>query len=187
MRYLDHHREMIRRQACDKSIARAGSAVRSLLAVTVGEYAIAFYGKSIAQENMIDTAVRFRIGIKRIERAVGSQFYGRELISIPQHTGAELVAAHTRFTACFPWRTRQGTMNALDTHDTPRFATTARPGAVPVALGLSATLPGIPVVFAGDEFGLTGIDGEASRTPIPWGDPEAEPWTALNRESRIVA
>jgi alpha-glucosidase len=30
------------------------------------------------------------------------------------------------------------------------------------------TLPGIPVVFAGDEFGLTGVDGEMSRTPIPW-------------------
>ena len=31
------------------------------------------------------------------------------------------------------------------------------------------TLPGMPVVFAGDEFGLVGADGEASRTPIPWG------------------
>ena len=60
-------------------------------------------------------------------------------------------------------------MNALDTHDTPRFRTSARPGTVPVAFGLAVTLPGIPVVWAGDEFGLTGVDGEASRTPIPWG------------------
>ena len=30
------------------------------------------------------------------------------------------------------------------------------------------TLPGIPVVFAGDEFGLVGDDGEHSRTPMPW-------------------
>ena len=30
------------------------------------------------------------------------------------------------------------------------------------------SLPGIPVVWAGDEFGLTGADGEESRTPIPW-------------------
>jgi glycosidase len=37
-----------------------------------------------------------------------------------------------------------------------------------VAFGLAVTLPGIPVVFAGDEFGLVGVDGEASRTPIPW-------------------
>jgi alpha-glucosidase len=30
------------------------------------------------------------------------------------------------------------------------------------------TMPGVPVVFAGDEFGMTGADGEASRTPMPW-------------------
>jgi alpha-glucosidase len=109
-------------------------------------------------------------------------FFGLPVRGIPQHTGRELVEAHTRFTSGFPWRTRQGTMNALDTHDTPRFATAARPGAVPVALGLSVALPGVPVVFAGDEFGLTGVDGEASRTPIPWGDPAAEPSMALYRE-----
>ncbi len=61
-------------------------------------------------------------------------------------------------------------MNALDTHDTPRFLTHAQPGTVPVALGLSVTMPGIPVIFAGDEFGLVGDDGEHSRTPIPWDD-----------------
>jgi alpha-glucosidase len=76
-------------------------------------------------------------------------------------------------------------MNALDTHDTPRFRTTARPGTVPVALGLSVTMPGIPVVWAGDEFGLTGVDGEASRTPIPWGseaDAAVAPVLATYRE-----
>ena len=69
-------------------------------------------------------------------------------------------------------------MNALDTHDTPRSLTSARPGTLPVAFGLAVTLPGIPVVWAGDEFGLTGVDGEASRTPIPWGsggDPAVAP------------
>ena len=29
-------------------------------------------------------------------------------------------------------------------------------------------MPGIPVIFAGDEFGLVGDDGEHSRTPMPW-------------------
>lgn len=88
---------------------------------------------------------------------------------VPQLTGRHLVESHRRFTAGFPWRVRLATMNALDTHDTPRFLTHALPGSVPVALGLSLTLPGIPVVFAGDEFALTGEDGEHSRTPIPWG------------------
>ena len=40
---------------------------------------------------------------------------------------------------------------------------------MPVAFGLSVTLPGIPVVFAGDEFGLTGDDGEHSRIADPVG------------------
>ncbi|MEV1131936.1 glycoside hydrolase family 13 protein [Agromyces sp. NPDC049794] len=94
---------------------------------------------------------------------------GFALHRVPTYDGHDFHAAHTRFAAGFPWRTRLATMNALDTHDTPRFATSARPGTVPVAFGLAVTLPGIPVVWAGDEFGLTGVDGEASRTPIPWG------------------
>ncbi|SFR69195.1 alpha-glucosidase [Agromyces sp. CF514] len=94
---------------------------------------------------------------------------GFALGRVPTFTGGEFVATHRRFAAEFPWRTRTATMNALDTHDTPRFATNARPGTVPVGLGLAVTLPGIPVVWAGDEFGLTGEDGEASRTPMPWG------------------
>ena len=94
---------------------------------------------------------------------------GFALQRVPAYTGRDFHTAHVRFAAGFPWRTRITTMNALDTHDTPRFRTSARPGTVPVALGLSVTMPGIPVVWAGDEFGLTGVDGEASRTPIPWG------------------
>jgi alpha-glucosidase len=83
-------------------------------------------------------------------------------------TGEEVLAQHLDFAAAFPWRVREANMNALDTHDTPRFATHARPGTIPVAFGLAVTLPGIPVVWAGDEFGFTGDDGEHSRTPIPW-------------------
>ncbi len=45
---------------------------------------------------------------------------------------------------------------------------TAPAAAVEPALLLSLTLPGIPVVFAGDELGLVGRDGEESRTPMPW-------------------
>ncbi|WP_350347927.1 glycoside hydrolase family 13 protein [Agromyces sp. G08B096] len=94
---------------------------------------------------------------------------GFALGRVPTLTGPEFVETHRRFAAGFPWRTRLATMNALDTHDTPRFATHARPGTPPVAFGLAVALPGLPVVWAGDEFGLTGVDGEASRTPMPWG------------------
>lgn len=93
---------------------------------------------------------------------------------MPMYDARQFVAQMERFTSQLPWRVRQGSMLPLDTHDTARFATRAGEGTVPVALGLSMTLPGIPVVFAGDEFGLTGVDGEMSRTPIPW-DRASEP------------
>ncbi len=95
-------------------------------------------------------------------------FFGLPYPEIPQWSGEQVYESHRRFTAAFPWRTRVCTMNALDTHDTARFATWARPGAVRVAVGLSMTVPGIPVVFAGDEFGHTGTNGEHSRTTMPW-------------------
>jgi alpha-glucosidase len=97
-----------------------------------------------------------------------SSYFGLPFGTIPSYTGVEVYQAHTQFAAPFPWQVRLHNMNALDTHDTPRFLTHAQSGSVPVALGLSMTMPGIPVVFAGDEFGLVGDDGEESRTPMPW-------------------
>jgi alpha-glucosidase len=35
-------------------------------------------------------------------------------------------------------------------------------------VGLQFTLPGVPMVFAGDELGLEGVDGEDSRRTMPW-------------------
>lgn len=93
---------------------------------------------------------------------------GFALDAVPSYTGGEFFESHIRFAAGFPWRTRLATLNALDTHDTPRFLTHAQLCTVPVAFGLAVSLPGIPVVWAGDEFGLIGDDGEHSRTPIPW-------------------
>ena len=104
---------------------------------------------------------------KRVEK---SWFFGIPYGTIPAYTGREFHEAHVRFASGFPWRTRLHNMNALDTHDTARFRTSAIEGAVPVAFGMSVTLPGIPVVFAGDEFGLVGDDGEHSRSPLQWDD-----------------
>ena len=99
-------------------------------------------------------------------------FFGQPLGGIPRGTGVQFVDAVVRFTSGIPWRVRLGNMLALDSHDTARFATNAPAEVIPVAVGLSMTLPGLPVVYAGDEFGLTGADGEASRTPMPWGTEE---------------
>ncbi len=112
-------------------------------------------------------------------------FFGQPIGGIPRYTAREFVDAVVRFTAGIPWRVRLGNMQPLDTHDTARFATNAAPGTIPVAVGLSMTLPGLPVVFAGDEFGLTGADGELSRTPIPWdaaNEPDVAERLALYRD-----
>lgn len=84
------------------------------------------------------------------------------------YTAAQLVQQLQGGTAELPWRVRVGCMQALDSHDTARFATFTSGELVLLGAGLSMTLPGVPVVFAGDELGMTGVDGEASRTPMPW-------------------
>lgn len=104
-------------------------------------------------------------------------FFGQPLGRIPRYTARQFAAAVDRFTAGIPWRVRLGNMQTLDSHDTARFATHAPDAIIPLGVGLSMTLPGMPVLFAGDEFGLVGVDGEASRTPIPWGT-ESEPRVA---------
>lgn len=112
-------------------------------------------------------------------------FFGQPLGGIPRYTARQFVEAVVRFTSGIPWRVRVGNMQPLDTHDTGRFATNAAAGTIPVALGLSMTMPGLPVVFAGDEFGELGADGELSRTPMPWGtedEPEVAARLALYRE-----
>ena len=88
-------------------------------------------------------------------------------ISKPE-TGTDFVESHTKFAAGFPWHVRLNNMNTLDTHDTPRFRSHTLPGAQRVAAGIQFTFPGIPMIWAGDEFGLDSFNGENSRTPLPW-------------------
>ncbi|MGV8858939.1 glycoside hydrolase family 13 protein [Rhodoglobus sp.] len=112
-------------------------------------------------------------------------FFGQPIGGIPNYSARDFAEMTVRFTASIPWRIRLGNMNALDTHDTARFRTHAPAENVPLALALSVTLPGVPVVFAGDEFGLSGDDGEMSRTPMPWGtetDPAIAPTLDVYRQ-----
>ncbi|NBW72928.1 MAG: glycoside hydrolase family 13 protein [Microbacteriaceae bacterium] len=87
--------------------------------------------------------------------------------------GFEMVKQHMDFAAGFPWHVRLHNMNPLDTHDIPRFKTFTISGAQRVAAGMQFTFPGMPVIWAGDEFGLDGTNGEESRTPIPWNNERA--------------
>jgi alpha-glucosidase len=102
-----------------------------------------------------------------------------------------------------PWASWAGSTMHLDSHDTPRFRTVTGGGTDGgtdlaghgrdrhlVGLGLQMTMPGVPVVFMGDELGLTAVDGEHARTPYPWDRPDTwdgptfeayQQWIALRR------
>jgi alpha-glucosidase len=61
------------------------------------------------------------------------------------------------------------------------------PARVEVAVGLMVTLPGVPMIFAGDELGLEGVNGEDSRRPMPWHRPETWDRATLERYRALLA
>ena len=119
---------------------------------------------------------------------------------------AEAAAATMRDVhGALPWASWLASTMHLDSHDTPRFRTVTGGGTDGgvdadghgrerhlVGLGLQMTMPGVPVVFMGDELGLTAVDGEHARTPYPWTRPDTWDratfdaylaWIGLRRES----
>ena len=122
----------------------------------------------------------------------GLQFLGLPA-PIPVLDGTNIATTMREVHASMPWASWAASTMHLDSHDTPRFRTVTgggRSGWVDSEghgrarhlLGLAAqmTMPGIPSVFAGDEIGLTGVDGEHARTPYPWdrGVWDTETWDA---------
>jgi alpha-glucosidase len=92
---------------------------------------------------------------------------------VPIRDGRATLATMRSFAALVSWRALTASWNLLGSHDTARIRTvvgSADRGEV--AAGLLATLPGVPMIFAGDEIGLRGVNGEDSRTPMPWHRPE---------------
>ena len=102
-------------------------------------------------------------------------------IDIPVLPAEAAVATMRDVHGAVPWTSWASSTNHLDSHDTPRFRTVTGGGVDGrvdaagvgrdrhlVGLGLQMTMPGVPVVFMGDELGLTGVDGEHARTPYPW-------------------
>lgn len=92
---------------------------------------------------------------------------------VPRRGGRQAVSTMRLFLARFGWRAFSSSWNILGSHDTPRIRTVTGSGAMHrLAAGLQFTLPGVPMVFAGDELGLEGVVGEDSRRPMPWHRPE---------------
>ncbi len=92
-------------------------------------------------------------------------------VEAPVISGERMVASLQAFHARIPWRSLLASWNILGSHDTARIRTVVGSAERQVAaLALAVGLPGVPMVFAGDEIGATGWWGEDARTPFPWGD-----------------
>lgn len=103
--------------------------------------------------------------------------------------GGPAVASMREFAAAVPWRLTSHNVNLLGSHDTPRPRTVMGGSAerLRIAAAWLFTYPGVPMVFMGDEFGLTGLDGEHSRTPMPWDEPAQRDESVLAAYRSLIA
>ena len=99
-------------------------------------------------------------------------FEAGPFVSIPRLSGTDIVGSMRDFAAAVPWRATKHALNLVGSHDTFRISTMlGDPRLVTVAFGLLATMPGIPMLWAGDEIGQEGANGEDGRRPFPWDNP----------------
>ncbi|MCL8024124.1 glycoside hydrolase family 13 protein [Nocardioides bruguierae] len=100
--------------------------------------------------------------------------FGRPL-AVPRRGGSEVLTSLREFAARYGWRATAQSWNILGSHDSARIRTQVGGDAAVhrVAAGLQFTLPGVPMLFAGDEIGLEGVLGEDSRRTMPWHRPES--------------
>jgi alpha-glucosidase len=82
--------------------------------------------------------------------------------------GPAVVETIKEISARMPWRSLLASFTLLGSHDTARVASLLEPDAQRVAVGLLVSLPGVPMIFAGDEIGLKGANDNAARQPFPW-------------------
>ena len=105
--------------------------------------------------------------------------FGRPL-AVPRRDGHHLVAELQHWRARYGWRAALQSWSILSSHDSARIRTlVGSPENHRVAAGLLFTLPGVPMIFAGDEIGLEGVNGEDSRRTMPWEHPEAWDTTTM--------
>jgi alpha-glucosidase len=121
------------------------------------------------------------------EREQRRQFWGVP-VPVPRLGGVEAVEAMRRFRAGISWEAVLHSWSLLDSHDTARFRTiTGSRERQLVGIGMQATTPGVPMLFAGDELGLEGAWGEDARRTMPWSRPETWDEELLAGVRRLVA
>jgi len=109
-------------------------------------------------------------------------------VAMPRLGGSASVATMRAFRAGVSWQFVLHSWSILDSHDSPRFRTIAgsRDRQL-VGIGLQMTMPGVPMVFAGDELGLEGAWGEDARRTMPWNRQDAWDTALLGEYRRLIA
>jgi alpha-glucosidase len=109
-------------------------------------------------------------------------------VSMPRLGGEAAVATMQAFRAGVPWQFVLHSWSILDSHDSPRFRTIAgsRDRQL-VGIGLQMTMPGVPMIFAGDELGLEGEWGEDARRTMPWDRQDAWDTGLLGEYRSLIA
>jgi alpha-glucosidase len=119
-------------------------------------------------------------------RRDGIQYVGMP-VPMPRFGGDQVVATMRAFSSGVPWQFTLHSWTLLDSHDTARFRTVAGSREKQlVGVGLQMTMPGVPMVFAGDELGLEGEWGEDARRTMPWGHPEFWDSELLDEYRRLI-
>jgi alpha-glucosidase len=118
--------------------------------------------------------------------------YERGLLGVPyrmaRRTGRDIVSTMREFASLVPWKVASRHWNLTSSHDTARIKTVTRSAeSVRLAAALLFTYLGTPMIFAGDEIGLEGTNGEDSRRPMPWNRPEAWDHETMDAYRDLIA
>lgn len=90
-------------------------------------------------------------------------------VPVVSRPGGVFVDTVEDFSAQMTWNVRTASFNLVTSHDTARLVDIARDSQrARVALALCYTLPGVPMVLYGEEFGLASVGDFNCRVPIPW-------------------
>ncbi len=109
-------------------------------------------------------------------------------VEVPLTTGPQLISTVNAFVSRMPWQSRVQSWSILSSHDTARIRTvTGSDERQQAALILLMTMPGTPMIFAGDEIGAQGRWGEESRTTFPWERPAEWNLETLMRYRELIS
>lgn len=122
-----------------------------------------------------------------VDRSFGSDWLGIP-VEIPSTTGEQLISTVAAFVSRMPWQSRVHSWSILSSHDTARIRTVVgSQERQQAAMILLMTMPGTPMIFAGDEIGAQGRWGEDSRTTFPWERPEEWDLDTLSRCRMLIS